>query len=189
MRGHDGLDEVAAVVHRLAVLLAAGVAPSSALRHLAAAEGADRGDARRRRLLRAVSEEAARGGDVTAALLRGVPASRRGGRGGARPDGELPGRMLEKRPRGQRWPLPGGWPPTPARRSPQLSASWRSRCASWPGRTVTSPWLWPVQPQRGGWWVLCRSPHWVWVGCWASMWWACSSGRCRASSASSGVPG
>ncbi|MWV73552.1 pilus assembly protein TadB [Rathayibacter rathayi] len=81
VRGHDGLDEVAAVVHRLAVLLAAGVAPSSALRHLAAAEGADRGDARRRRLLRAVSEEAARGGDVTAALLRGVPASRRGGRG------------------------------------------------------------------------------------------------------------
>lgn len=77
MTGRDGLDEVAAVVHRLAVLLAAGVAPASALGHLAGAEGADSGDARRRRLLRAVSEEAGRGGDVTEALLRGTPVSRR----------------------------------------------------------------------------------------------------------------
>ncbi|WP_241560486.1 hypothetical protein [Rathayibacter iranicus] len=37
MSGGDEVDEVAAVVQRLAVLLAAGVAPGSALGHLAAA--------------------------------------------------------------------------------------------------------------------------------------------------------
>ncbi|MDY0914903.1 type II secretion system F family protein [Rathayibacter festucae] len=79
MRRDGGIDEVAAVVHRLAVLLAAGVAPASALGHLAASDGSEAaGAARRRRLLRAVAVEAARGGDVTAALLAGVPASRRG---------------------------------------------------------------------------------------------------------------
>lgn len=84
----DGLDEVAAVVHRLAVLLAAGVAPASALGHLAAAsDSTGRGDARRRRLLRAVALAAGRGGDVTEAILEGAPASRRtGGRAPRRAD-------------------------------------------------------------------------------------------------------
>lgn len=84
MSGGDGLDEVAAIVQRLAVLLAAGIAPGSALGHLAAAEGSGRGVARRRRLLRAVAEEAARGGDVSVALLRGRPASRRAPRSAGR---------------------------------------------------------------------------------------------------------
>lgn len=91
MRRSDGLDEVAAVVHRLSVLLAAGVAPASALGHLASAgEAGAAGAARRRRLLRSVALEAARGGDVTEALLRGVPASRRSGerRRSRRDDGE-----------------------------------------------------------------------------------------------------
>ncbi|NQX06494.1 type II secretion system F family protein [Rathayibacter sp. VKM Ac-2856] len=77
MRRDGGIDEVAAVVHRLAVLLAAGVAPASALGHLATSDDSGAaGAARRRRLLRAVALEAARGGDVTEALLAGVPASR-----------------------------------------------------------------------------------------------------------------
>ncbi|MWV29876.1 pilus assembly protein TadB [Rathayibacter iranicus] len=84
MSGGDEVDEVAAVVQRLAVLLAAGVAPGSALGHLAAAGGSGRGAARRRRLLRAVAEEAARGGDVSVALLRGRPASRRAPRAAGR---------------------------------------------------------------------------------------------------------
>ncbi|QHC54915.1 tight adherence protein B [Rathayibacter tanaceti] len=88
MKRGDGLDEVAAIVHRLAVLLAAGLAPGSALSHLATAEDRGGGAARRRRL-RAVAEEAARGGDVTEALLRGAPASRRGG---AEMRGGRPGR-------------------------------------------------------------------------------------------------
>lgn len=83
MRSADGLDEVAAVVHRLSVLLAAGVAPASALTHLAEADPSGAagppGAARRRRLLRSVALEAARGGDATEALLRGVPESRRSG--------------------------------------------------------------------------------------------------------------
>ena len=79
MKRGEGVDEVAAVVHRLSVLLAAGVAPASALAHLAASDDSEAaGAVRRRRLLRAVAVEAARGGDVTAALLAGVPASRRG---------------------------------------------------------------------------------------------------------------
>ncbi|QHC62064.1 pilus assembly protein TadB [Rathayibacter festucae] len=78
MKRGEGVDEVAAVVHRLSVLLAAGVAPASALAHLAASDDSEAaGAARRRRLLRAVAVEAARGADVTAALLAGVPASRR----------------------------------------------------------------------------------------------------------------
>ncbi|SMH46174.1 tight adherence protein B [Rathayibacter oskolensis] len=88
MRRSDGLDEVAAIVHRLAVLLAAGVAPGSAFAHLASsAVSSAPGAARRRRLLRAVAVEAGNGGDVTEALLRGAPASRgRREREGRRPD-------------------------------------------------------------------------------------------------------
>ena len=62
VRSADGLDEVAAVVHRLSVLLAAGVAPASALTHLAEADPSGAagppGAARRRRLLRSVALEA-----------------------------------------------------------------------------------------------------------------------------------
>ncbi len=65
------------MVQRLAVLLAAGVAPGSAMAYLAAAPGSGGAAARRRRLLRAVAEEAAAGGDATAAILRGCPVSRR----------------------------------------------------------------------------------------------------------------
>ncbi|MBF4462864.1 MULTISPECIES: type II secretion system F family protein [unclassified Rathayibacter] len=74
----EGLDEVAAVVQRLSVLLAAGVAPASALAHLAAVVGPGAAAARRRRLLRAVAVEAGRGRDVTEAILRGAPAARLG---------------------------------------------------------------------------------------------------------------
>lgn len=77
MNRSDGLDEVAALVQRLAVLLAAGVAPGSAFAHLADAGDASRpGGARRRRLVRAIALEAGRGADVTEAVLRGAPASR-----------------------------------------------------------------------------------------------------------------
>ncbi|WKK70820.1 type II secretion system F family protein [Rathayibacter oskolensis] len=77
MKRQDGLDEVAAVVQRLAVLLASGVAPGSAFEHLASsASSTAPGAAARRRLLRAVALDAARGEDVTAAILRGAPASR-----------------------------------------------------------------------------------------------------------------
>lgn len=88
MSRSDGLDEVAALVQRLAVLLAAGVAPASAFAHLAEASAATGpGEARRRRLLRAVALEVGRGGDATEALLRGAPESRRSrGRGRRRRD-------------------------------------------------------------------------------------------------------
>ncbi|AZZ54457.1 hypothetical protein [Rathayibacter iranicus] len=71
MSGGDEVDEVAAVVQRLAVLLAAG-----SLRDprwvISRRRGLGARAARRRRLLRAVAEEAARGGDVSVALLRDV---------------------------------------------------------------------------------------------------------------------
>ncbi|TCL81409.1 MULTISPECIES: type II secretion system F family protein [unclassified Rathayibacter] len=99
MKRGEGVDEVAAVVHRLSVLLAAGVAPASALAHLAASDDSEAaGAARRRRLLRAVAVDAARGGDVTVALLAGVPASRRERRG----TGERAPRRREIAARGSR---------------------------------------------------------------------------------------
>ncbi|MWV49233.1 hypothetical protein GRS96_08075 [Rathayibacter sp. VKM Ac-2803] len=89
MRRQDGLDEVAAVVHRLAVLLSSGVAPGSAFEHLASsAMSTAPGAAGRRRLLRAVALDAARGEDVTAAILRGPPASRGRRQRRRRRDGE-----------------------------------------------------------------------------------------------------
>jgi tight adherence protein B len=63
------IEAVAAVAQRLSVLLAAGVSPASALANLAALRvQPGRVGSARRRLLRAMAEEAARGGDVPAAI-------------------------------------------------------------------------------------------------------------------------
>ncbi|NQX27267.1 type II secretion system F family protein [Microbacteriaceae bacterium VKM Ac-2854] len=63
------IEAVAAVAQRLSVLLSAGVSPASALANLAALRAEPgRAAAARRRMVRGMAEEAARGGDVPAAI-------------------------------------------------------------------------------------------------------------------------
>ncbi|WP_353809052.1 type II secretion system F family protein [Agromyces sp. SYSU T00194] len=79
-RPGDGADRVATTVHRLAVLLAAGVAPAAAWRHLAEAGPADRGDARigdgvaGPPVVSVAADAAARGADVAGAIVAHVGA-------------------------------------------------------------------------------------------------------------------